>query len=404
MEALVSKDKDNASQNQNDEEHNESEDGNSPEDNSYYRVNRLGREIFVGPKSHLILAIQSRRIRGDDLIFDDSSDTWNFARKHPIFLEATGQRSEEIERTRKKHGIWGRWFRFLVNAGLIGFLLYLLISYSENIEFKLGDGDSDFSDAPFRSSLNNKTVEQKMDSDGSGSGSGSGDGDGSDGEGYAEINALLEKEETDQIRKGDEIKQIFDLRAEGILENRFLFDEANTLSDMELLKQAQRVSSEMTQRENTNTKIGQAMYEQLQEAQAVASFVSQRNLALHQKEHRGANTISSQIQSQLHRVCLLIYNKRFCDLKKEHPDWKNTVVTSILKNEVLYAMNPEQVEAAWGRASRIVRERGGFKHCYGSGCEKSVWIFEKEVREIGNDLLANITKKSKKRKRKRKKR
>ena len=398
---MVSEDKDVASQNQTDEENNENEDS-SVDDGTYYRVNRLGREIFEGPKSHLILAIQSRRIRGDDLIFDDSSNTWNFARKHPVFLEATGQKLEELERTRQKKSGLGRWIRFMINAALIGFLLYLLISYSKTIEFKLGDGESDFSDSYLQTSLNNREMESKTESEGKGSGDGSGSGQ--DSEGYAEMNALLEKEEQDQLREGEEIKQIFDLRAEGILDNRALFDEANTLSDMELLKKAQRVSSEMTQRENTNIPIGQEMYAKLQEAQAITSFVSQRNLALRQKEHRGANTIGSQLRSQLQRVCLLIYKNDFCRLKERHPDWKNPVVKSVLKGEVLYAMNAEQVEAAWGRANRISRERGGFKHCYGSSCEKSVWIFEDEVREISNDLLDQAKKKAKKKTKKRRKR
>ena len=114
------------------------------EDTLYYRVNRLGREIFVGNKSLLITAIQSRRVRGDDLIFDESSDTWGFARKHPVFLEATGQGIEEVKRAQTKQSKWGKWINFLINAGLIGVLLYLMINYSKTIEFKLGDGESDF--------------------------------------------------------------------------------------------------------------------------------------------------------------------------------------------------------------------------------------------------------------------
>ena len=68
------------------ENQDESNESSSQEDNSYYRVNRLGREIFAGNKSLLITAIQTRRVRGDDLIFDESSDTWGFARKHIVFL------------------------------------------------------------------------------------------------------------------------------------------------------------------------------------------------------------------------------------------------------------------------------------------------------------------------------
>ena len=347
-------------------------------DLTLYRVNRLGREIFVGNKTILITAIQTRRVRGDDLIFDEGSDTWGFARKHPVFLEATGQSVEDIERRRTKESKWVRWIRFLINAGIIGFLLYLVVGYSKTIEFKLGDGDG---------SLQNLSgnLGPKSDAKGEGSGEGSGDGsgDGADEQGYAELNALLKKEEEDSLGTGQTIEQIFDLSEEGVLDNRVLFEEANTLSDMELLRQAQRVSSEMTERQNTNTPVGRAMYDQLQTALAKASFVSQRNLTLQSEEHRGANTIISHLKAQLQRVCVAIYSERFCELKRLHPHWKDTVILSITAQEVLYGMSPEQVEAAWGRASRISKERGGYRHCYGSSCERSVWIYEGRVRERG---------------------
>ena len=115
-----------------------------------------------------------------------------------------------------------------------------MINYSKTIEFNLGDGDSDFKE--FSSNRTNNAASME-----SSEGSGSGDGQG-DAQSYAEMNALLQKEE-DGLSRGQAIEQIFDLRAEGIMENQVLFEEASTLSDLELLKRAQRVSSEMTQRE-----------------------------------------------------------------------------------------------------------------------------------------------------------
>ena len=163
----------------------ENDQDSGKEDKTYYRVNRLGREIFVGNKSLLITAIQSRRVRGDDLIFDESSDTWGFARKHQIFLEATGQGIEDVKRNQTKSRKWGKWVRFLVNAGIIGFLIYLMINYSKTIEFKLGDGESDFRNMSANFSPSQKSMES---AEGAGSGNGSGGGEGD--EGYAEINAL----------------------------------------------------------------------------------------------------------------------------------------------------------------------------------------------------------------------
>ena len=90
----------------NTETQDESDDSSAQDDTSYYRVNRLGREIFAGNKSLLITAIQTRRVRGDDLIFDESSDTWGFARKHVVFLEATGQGLEEVHGNDKVLGSW----------------------------------------------------------------------------------------------------------------------------------------------------------------------------------------------------------------------------------------------------------------------------------------------------------
>ena len=113
-----------------------------------YRVNRLGREIFAGNKALLITAIQSRRVRGDDLIYDQTQDLWGFARKHAVFLEATGQGLEESQRNRKTDSSLGKWLRFLMNAAAIGVILYLLISYSEKIEFKLKEEATEMSSRP----------------------------------------------------------------------------------------------------------------------------------------------------------------------------------------------------------------------------------------------------------------
>ena len=377
----------------NTETQDESDDSSAQDDTSYYRVNRLGREIFAGNKSLLITAIQTRRVRGDDLIFDESSDTWGFARKHVVFLEATGQGLEEVKRQKAPGRKWSKWFRFIFYAGLIGFLLYLMINYSKTIEFKLGDGESDFKD--FSSNRPNQAPSME-----SSEGAGQGDGQG-DAQSYAEMNALLQKEENGIIR-GQAIEQIFDLRADGIMENQVLFEEASTLSDLELLKRAQRISSEMTQRENTNVAIGKSMYEKLQEAQAVANFVAQRNLTLQKTEHRGANTILAQLRLQLQKLCTSIYSEDFCRLRRQHPSWKESVLTAVLSREVLYGMSPEQVELAWGRASSIKRERGGYRHCYGSGCERSVWLFSGEVREF-DQAIRDQSKKSKKSRRKKRK-
>ena len=155
----------------------------------------------------------------------------------------------------------------------------------------------------------------------------------------------------------------------------------------------------MTQRENTNVAIGKSMYEKLQEAQAIANFVAQRNLTLQQTEHRGANTILAQLRLQLQKLCTSIYSEDFCRLRRQYPSWKESVLTAVLSREVLYGMRPEQVELAWGRASSIKREKGGYRHCYGSGCERSVWLYAGEVREFGQ-AESNQSKRSKKSRRK----
>ena len=71
-----------------------SSDRESKGNTQIYRVNRLGREIFVGDKSLLIQAIQSRRVRGDDLIYDQSQDLWGF------LLSRTADSRVDIENQR----------------------------------------------------------------------------------------------------------------------------------------------------------------------------------------------------------------------------------------------------------------------------------------------------------------
>ena len=385
-----------------DEQSRASSDRESKGSTEIYRVNRLGREIFVGEKLLLIQAIQSRRVRGDDLIYDQSQDLWGFARKHPIFLEATGQGLEESKRTRQRDSSMGKWLRFLINAGIIGLILYFLISYSETIEFKLREEGSDFSSSSTPFSKKGKDANSSSsESDGAGAGNGSGSGDGEgEGEGEGAMGMLDGEGSGSSRQKGysGEIKQIFDLNAEGMRDSPLVIE--NTLSDDELLGQAQYVTSVAANKLRDKGKVDQETFTRLQEARAVATFVAMRNI-----KHKGAGLLLSQIRTQLQRVCAFLYSKPFCDLKNQHPNWADTVILSIIKEEVLHGMTPQQVEAAWGRASRIRREREGYKYCYGPGCERSVWTLNGHVREIfpsqNPDLQARAQDTSKKRRRKR---
>lgn len=333
-----------------------------------YRVNRLGREIFAGNKALLITAIQSRRVRGDDLIYDQAQDLWGFARKHAVFLEATGQGLEESQRNRETDSSLGKWLRFLVNAAAIGIILYLLISYSEKIEFKLKEEATEMSSRPdLRSS------KSSADSEGSGAGSGEGEGGGGQGSGGGADSGNGKPQRQEFSRR--EIKQIFDLNAEGMRDAALVLE--NTLSDEELLSQVQYVSAVTTSTLRDEGKVDQQSFNRLQEARAIATFVAMRN-----NKHKGARLLLSQINHQLKQVCAFIYSDQFCALKRDHPDWRDSAITAILNREVLYGMTPPQVEAAWGRASRIRRERDGYRYCYGAGCDRSVWMTSGHVREI----------------------
>ena len=370
-----------------------------------YRVNRLGREIFAGEKSFLIKAIQSRRVRGDDLIYDQSQDLWGFARKHVIFLEATGQGLEESKRTRQRDSSIGKWLRFLINAGIIGLVLYFLISYSETIEFKLREEGGEFqsSSTPFSERGKNQSKSSDSgDGDGGGEGNGGGSGNG-DGDGEGSMGSLDGEGGGGASRQkgyNGEIKQIFDLNSEGMRDSPLVIE--STLSDDELLDQAQYVTSIAANKLRDKGKVDQETFTKLQEARAVATFVAMRNI-----KHKGAGLLLSQIKTQLQRVCAFLNSKPFCDLKNKYPNWADTVILAIIKDEVLHGMTPQQVEESWGRASRIRRERDGYRYCYGPGCERSVWTLNGHVREIlpfknPNLELEDQSRKKSKRRRKRK--
>ena len=343
-----------------------------------YRVNRLGREVFVGDRILLVRAIQSRKVRGDDLIFDESEGLWSFARKHEVFIEATGDGLDELKRAREKKGNRSKWIRFIINVGVVGVILYLLTSYSKTIEFRLGEGDQDL-ESEFRpSSFSGKGDSGEQSEGGGGEGDGDGAGQGkSDGtEGYAELNELLTENSPRRRGQGEEIQQIFDLNAEGMRDNPLV--QENTLSDDVLIMRAQEMSASASRQMRDQGKVGEQVYDMLQEARAIATFVAQRNV-----NHQGAGVLLSQLKTQLREVCSLLHSAPFCRIKDKHPDWRDAIIEAVLKREVLFGMSAGQVEAAWGRASRITRERDGVRHCYGPSCDRSVWISEGEVREFG---------------------
>lgn len=356
-----------------------------PEEATLYRVNRLGSEIFVGDRERLLQAIQTRRIRGDDLIHDRAEDLWGFARKHPVFLEATGQAEEESSRARESSGRLTQWLRFLVNALLLGGLLYLLIAYSETIEFKINEERGEFGELTERSTRSGASLvgSQSDGSDGQGSsgegGEGEGGGESEGEEGSASDSAMGEGEggadpENPGMRR--EIVQIFDLSAEGMESNPLVLEQ-NTLSDDELVAQAQGVVSEVGHTLKEQNQVSRQSFTHLQSAYAIATFVETRNI-----NHRGARNIREQIRAQLSRVCQELHSPRFCELKERQPRWSDTVISAIVRGEVLHGMTPPQVEAAWGRASRVRAESLGQRHCYGTGCERSALVVDGLVKRV----------------------
>ena len=351
-----------------------------------YRVNRLGSEVFVGNKDRLLQAIQSRRVRGDDLIHDQAEDLWGFARKHPVFLEATGQGEEETRRARESSGKLGQWLRFMVNALALGGMLYLLIAYSETIEFKINEDRGEFNNVGEASQANASSTQIGSNSDGSdGSGSsgeggegegGAGKGGESDGGGGAGGTGKGGDNARGRMGAQSEILQIFDLSAEGMESNPLVLEQ-NTLSDDELITRAQSVASEIGHALKERNDVSLNALTQLQEAYAIATFVETRNI-----NHGGARNVREQLWSQLKRVCEELHSRRFCELKERQPRWSDTVINSVLRAEVLHGMTPPQVEAAWGRASKVFVESPGRRHCYGSGCERSVLVVESHVVEV----------------------
>lgn len=339
-----------------------------------YRVNRLGREIFSGDRLLLVRAIQARKIRGDDLIYDQEYDVWSFARKHEIFLEATGQGLDELQRQRAQQSSRGKWLRFIFNVGLIVLILSYLTMISKNIEFKLGDGEVD--EFEMVSSQTTSSQEQTEDSRSEAEGSTGSEGEDEESEGYAALSELLQAQERARPALGEEIKQVFDLSADGMRDSPLV--QQSTLSDEELIERAQVISSEASRQLRDEERFEIKIYSQLQEARAVVTFVSQRN-----PTHQGAGVLLSQIKTQLKQACASLYDVAFCKVKDRHPEWRDAVIRSVLRREVLFGMTASQVEAAWGRASEVRRERGGARHCYGPGCERSVWIVDGEVREFG---------------------
>jgi hypothetical protein len=359
---------------------NQSSSQSSPEKihETIFRVNRLSQQIFLGNRKAFEIAIRARRIKADDLIFDEDSQTWIFARQHDIFIELLGQTNEKIRKYKKKKFDFEALRGILISILLLSAFLFVIIRYSKEIQFKQSEASGEFTES---SNTNQKGFLGESSKKGKGSkgeGKGGDEDEGGDGNGNNSGNddiagssgkgqGVEGQEEPQTFKpKKENIEMVFDLDADGMKQAIQFVQESQFLDDATLLLKARKIK---------NTKItGREALDLIQKGMAYASFVLNRSLQQKRRPHRGAEIILEQLKERLNGECMQIYKPSFCDIKTQHPQWNESSIHSILKKKVMLGMTLQQAEMAWKRADRVMRVENGRKYCYGKDCDRFFWL------------------------------
>jgi hypothetical protein len=360
------------------------------EDQQVYRVNRAGQEVFSGQLADLEYAIKTRQVRADDLIFDDGSGSWTFARNHEVFVRLLGESLDDLKRSRRASDRRLPLARWLFSVALMSGLLYLLIHYSKRVEFKSrGDtfSDSDSTERPrdLSSATRDPSQDPAQDPTGGAAEGGEGRGGGSaSGEGdeldlvestlAAEARALAARKALGP--DGEPLEMVFDLEAEGMRgdDALSLTEGQRALSDERLLAMANTLYLKDTQgREGLND---------LLRALSLTEFVARRALHRDQREHAEAKLTIAHLNERFLSRCAALKSAEECRVQVQHPRWPEATLKAITARRALRGMSKAQVEAAWGRAQSVSAVEGGSRACYDPRCERSVLMVGGVVAEV----------------------
>ena len=143
---------------------------------------------FAGNKSILITAIQQDEF-AEMTIFDESSDTWGFARSTP----SSSKRLTKFDLTTTVETEERTLDPILNQRRSRRPYPYFMINYSKTIDFGWVKERVTYKSLGESRRAVVRVRDGEGSGEGAGDGSGDGDGDGSDEQGYAELNALLKK-------------------------------------------------------------------------------------------------------------------------------------------------------------------------------------------------------------------
>ena len=343
----------------------------------------------------------------------------------------------EKNRLRKKKGF--QWRQFLITTSLFAGLLYLLIHYSAEIEFKQSEATLDIKESTQSIGVG-AGEEKESSSDEAGAASASENEGGNTGQGgqgvEVEVEEVEEKIDPLLTETGEEIEMVFDLSGEDALQTLQMLKGTESLSDSALLKRADEIRNESLS--------GKASYHKLQEGLALADFVLKRSIynkkeclrqkcvqvSLSKKEQRDlerlsskeirrlrkeceecrqstpsrvAQTMISGLSAKLREQCRRLYSQKVCEYKVRYPQWKHSTIQGIIDHQVLLGMTLEQAKESWGKEKEKLPEfGGGFSYCYDQDCTTSFKIQKGRVVAVHLPSLEEDPKKRGKGKRKRK--
>ena len=366
-------------------------------DQQIYRVNRAGQEVLSGQLPDLEYAIKTRQVRADDLIFDDGSNSWTFARNHEVFVRLSGEGLDDLKRSRRASERRLPILRWLISVLAMSGLLYLLVHYSKSVEFRQRDDSFEGLEAQPPS----KTQRASSDASGGpkgnegkgGEGRGEGQGGGG-GAGGAEGAGSAEGDELDIVESalaaearalaarkalgpdGEPLEMVFDLEAEGMRgeEALSLTEGQRALSDERLLATANTLYLKDTPgREGLND---------LLRALSLSEFVARRALHRDQREHAEAKLTIAHLNERFLSRCAAIKSVEECRAQVAHPRWSEAALKAISARRALRGMSKAQLEAAWGRPQSVSRLEAGTRACYDARCERWALLVEGAVTDM----------------------
>jgi hypothetical protein len=113
--------------------------------------------------------------------------------------------------------------------------------------------------------------------------------------------------------------------------------------------------------------------------------LAQKSMRLESSEHpdlETTKTLIKELSKAFMDLCTSLHSDRFCTVKETNPHWPDVVVRSVTQEAALVGMTTEQLNASWGSAEVIKRERRGRRHCFSADCKRSALLMGDTVVEV----------------------